>query len=480
MEEQINQTKWMRLVTRPMSPLKFPMITVLAESFKRILGVGFEHQIYFPVSGQHAFYFSESEFTAFREAVITNIRNVEGYIIEQAKNCYQTCEEFINLGNKINSLNIESLPTLEIKQLYLEFNEKMMEYTVYLWIPLVIERYLPTALEKTGKLSKEEIDIVSTKTRLTPSDRAGLELLKIAVDIENNKGAVDNKLEHKIEKHAEEFGWLPTHDFHLEVWKKEHFLAKLKQISNAKEKFMEKERAMETVEKKLQDIKQKMKSEKVVLKLIDELQEYLFLRTYRTDALYQAIYSVLPLIEEIGRRADLAKDEVVFLSPWELINFLEYNQLPKHDEIKKRKDRYVLMRIEGKERIVSDSVEIDKIGKILKIEEVEGATVLRGQGIYPGYAKGVVKIILNVQEGEKIRGGDILVSTMTTPEMHLFIEKVSAIVTDEGGITSHAALISRELGIPCVIGTEKATQILQNGDLVEVDSKSGIVRRLEK
>ncbi len=473
------QVKWIKTVTRPMSPLKFPMITALAEDFQEVLGTGFEHQIYFPMAGQHAFYFDESEFNAFRESVMGKVGTKEGYVKEQARNCYEICERFVQAGQKIRSMDLGSKSDSELLQLYSGFSEGMREYTIYLWIPLVIERYLPMALEKSGKLTKDDINTISTKTRLTPSDQEAVELLKIAAEIERNKGVVEERLEQRIEKHAQTFGWLPTHDFHLDVWGKEQFVARLNQISDASEKLRSREQAIQEQEEKLRQIRHRLGSEKVLLSLIDDLQEYLFLRTYRTDALYQAIYYTLPLIWEIGRRAKLSSDEIVLFTPWEVVNFLKNHQLPDTEEIERRKNRYVLVRIEKEERIVSDPDEIEEIGKTIFVEEAKGEMVLRGQGVYPGYAKGAAKIVLNVREGQKIERGDILVSTMTTPEMHSSIEKVSGIVTDEGGVTSHAALVSRELGIPSVIGTERATQILRDGDIVEIDSKEGVVRRVE-
>ena len=77
-----------------------------------------------------------------------------------------------------------------------------------------------------------------------------------------------------------------------------------------------------------------------------------------------------------------------------------------------------------------------------------------------------------------MRKGQVLVSGSTGPEMILACKKAGAIITDEGGIISHAALVSRELGIPAIIGTKVATKILKNGDLVEVDANNGIVKIL--
>lgn len=96
-----------------------------------------------------------------------------------------------------------------------------------------------------------------------------------------------------------------------------------------------------------------------------------------------------------------------------------------------------------------------------------------------GKAKGKVKVIHNIQQLHKIRDGDILVAPMTNPDMVLAMSKCAGIVTDSGGMICHAAIISRELGIPCVVGTGIATQVLKDHMLVEVDGTRGIVHIIE-
>ncbi|MBI2668196.1 hypothetical protein HYX17_05520 [Candidatus Woesearchaeota archaeon] len=97
-----------------------------------------------------------------------------------------------------------------------------------------------------------------------------------------------------------------------------------------------------------------------------------------------------------------------------------------------------------------------------------------------GHYKGRVKIILNSNEHSKFKDGEILVTGMTRPEFVPLMKKSGAIITDEGGVTSHAAIVSRELGKPCIIGTKIATDILKDGMLVEVDANKGIVKILRK
>jgi len=102
---------------------------------------------------------------------------------------------------------------------------------------------------------------------------------------------------------------------------------------------------------------------------------------------------------------------------------------------------------------------------------------IKGLGVFLGKAKAKVKVCSGAKEAlTKVKKGDILVCGMTLPDYVPAMKKSAVIITDEGGITCHAAIISRELEIPCIVGTRIATQVLKDGDLVEVDAERGIVK----
>ncbi|MDD1652184.1 MAG: phosphoenolpyruvate synthase [Methanomicrobiales archaeon] len=105
----------------------------------------------------------------------------------------------------------------------------------------------------------------------------------------------------------------------------------------------------------------------------------------------------------------------------------------------------------------------------------EGAILVEGQGASPGIGSGRVVIVHNIKDVGTVKEGDILVAKMTNPDMVPAMRKVSAIVTDEGGMTCHAAIVSRELGTPAVVGTKKATAVLKPGQVVTVDGEKGHV-----
>jgi phosphohistidine swiveling domain-containing protein len=117
-------------------------------------------------------------------------------------------------------------------------------------------------------------------------------------------------------------------------------------------------------------------------------------------------------------------------------------------------------------------------GPILAVSDYTNIKELKGSVAYRGVLSGKVKIVMTAYEIEKVQEGDILVAPTTAPSYIIGMNKASAFITDEGGITSHAAIVAREMKKPCIIGTKIATKVLKDGDLVEVDANQGVVRIL--
>lgn len=111
---------------------------------------------------------------------------------------------------------------------------------------------------------------------------------------------------------------------------------------------------------------------------------------------------------------------------------------------------------------------------------MHNSEAFKGQVACRGNVRGIVRIIIDPLDDKGFQKGDVLVTSMTRPEFISIMKKASAVITNEGGITCHAAIVSRELSIPCIIGTKVATQILKDGDLVEVDAEKGIVTILQR
>jgi phosphoenolpyruvate synthase/pyruvate phosphate dikinase len=166
-------------------------------------------------------------------------------------------------------------------------------------------------------------------------------------------------------------------------------------------------------------------------------------------------------------------EKLGFVSKQSIINILQGNKL-----------KFIL---EFPSIVYADQGEVlFKYGKEVEIlqNRILNITVnfqgeLKGSVANKGKINGKVRLIEPHVVGQEFEQGEILVTRMTTPDLIPLIKKSKAIITDEGGITCHAAIVSREFNIPCIIGTKYATQVFKDGDLVEVDAERGIVRKID-
>ncbi len=176
---------------------------------------------------------------------------------------------------------------------------------------------------------------------------------------------------------------------------------------------------------------------------------------------------IIRLTEEISKKQVLKEHEIRILS--EIALKLE-------DHYQKPQD--IEFAIEDEEIYIVQTRPITTIKKRIEKEniektEIKGTIILEGLAASPGIASGKIRIIEEMKDLQKVRQGDILVTKMTNPDMVVTIQKSAAIVTDEGGLTAHAAIVSREMGIPSVVGTETATTKLKEGEIITVDGYTG-------
>lgn len=183
------------------------------------------------------------------------------------------------------------------------------------------------------------------------------------------------------------------------------------------------------------------------------------------------------LLKKIERKNRLKPDTLEYLVEPELKIFLKTGHLPPRLEARKN---FLFLDVSKKGcRFLSEG-EAKKILKRLDPETDFKTTVLKGRVAYESgkIVKGKVKIIKLIKDGVSLKKGEILVTGMTDPRYLPAMKRAEAIVTDEGGVTCHAAIVARELKKPCVIGTKIATKVFKDGDMVEVDVNKGIVRKI--
>lgn len=150
------------------------------------------------------------------------------------------------------------------------------------------------------------------------------------------------------------------------------------------------------------------------------------------------------------------------------------NQLPSQEELERRSQHFVLHAGKIHTRITLQAF-LKTQNIALKQDVPDREDEVRGQVAMPGKAAGRAYVLLKKSEVDRVQEGDILISGMTIPDYLPAMKRAAAFVTDEGGVTCHAAIVAREFGKPCVIGTKFATQLIQTGDWISVDADTGLV-----
>ncbi len=205
--------------------------------------------------------------------------------------------------------------------------------------------------------------------------------------------------------------------------------------------------------------------DKEVIKKIEEL---------RAISYYPQIIEeiIIPLAKQEAKNAGVNEEAIEYMTYREI----KAKEWKKYNERKNTEGSYVFAVVDEKEYIYF----VKNVNEIIdKIEPLTKSAEVKGMCAYPGKIQGKVRIVNDRSiAGVKFEKGEILVSVSTSPIYLSLMQKAAAIITDEGGIVCHAAILSRELKIPCVIGTKNATCVLKNGDIVEVDAKKGIVKKL--
>lgn len=193
---------------------------------------------------------------------------------------------------------------------------------------------------------------------------------------------------------------------------------------------------------------------------------------------YKKIFA--PYIEELKRRT--RRDDLDWLGFEEIYKVIDGKKVKKSN----RKNRDWIIAKSTKWNEISGVKVVSLIKRFNNYFFNKNIKVFKGVVANKGIRKGHVKIINVIfsdkilAEIKKVQKGDVLVAQTTGPEIITACRKAGAIVTDEGGLTSHAAIVSRELGIPCVVGTKIASKVLKDGDLVEVDANKGVVKILKR
>ncbi|MBI2129529.1 hypothetical protein HYU07_04785 [Candidatus Woesearchaeota archaeon] len=335
-------------------------------------------------------------------------------------------------------------------------------------MPLLIR----SKLMKQGYNTSEIADMMAIAD-ITFINRETQELIRIAKEKNENQ----KKL---LKEHAYRYRWLQSAHMGRKDLPFSYFEERLKEL---KEKDLGKElKKLKNFRKDEENIKKGILSKKPVddetKKLLEVADIIAPLHDRRKELFLRIVYTLDTARAEIARRYGYAKEE---LSVFQIEDLFKLKNNKKLDREYARKllgnallyidtEKGIWKYYAGEEAESIFKKETDfNLGDI---KEIEGLSVSLGK------AKGKIRIIHGVEDIGKMKAGEILLSSMTRPEFVPAIKKAAAIITDEGGVTCHAAIVSREMKIPCIVGTKIATKVLKDGNYVEVDADEGVIRIL--
>jgi phosphohistidine swiveling domain-containing protein len=295
----------------------------------------------------------------------------------------------------------------------------------------------------------------------------------------------DSLLKKRIAKHAKDYGYLNQFTYFGEPYTEKDIKKRIKQLI-AKEKA---EIIKETIGKFNQIAENKRVTEQFIKSSalgqsekmkIAVLKDYLYTSIWADEFYHKIPFLVKPLLLEICRQSNIAYNQLIQMTSDEIVEVLK-NGVSKSllDSVNERIKGFAFVYEEGKVNIFTgNGLKTYCAAEIKKEKELQKLSEIKGNSAYPGKVKGTAKIIYTLDDINNFKQGHILIASNTAPTHVPAMQKAAAIVTNEGGLLSHAAIIAREMKKPCVIGTDIATKVFKDGDIVEVDADKGIVKRL--
>lgn len=407
--------------------------------------------------------------------------------IEHYKKYEDYCKRAIRAAEEIKGKNLSELSNSALAGLYKflkkETNDAMGMPNIDLDIfDIVFEGFLQEKIK--SKLSRfkgrdkvlsdiyRELSTTVYSTFVSQEEKA---IARLALK--------DNVAEEDVRKIYDNFwwvslGWENIIPRNLDYYKNE--IRKYSKKKNLRGLIKEIENRPHSVAKKRNDMIRKYKLGKEVKELLEILDKFSYFHDLRKETQVKAVYSLDLLLFEVAKRFGIGKEEREWYTHNEIIGVLMGKKI-NTEEIGKRKKAILVIVEESGIKMFSGDKAMKIRKKELEQKIDEGIKELKGLGVARGIVRAHAKVCNGIQDAKrKIRRGDILVTGMTLPDYVPVMKIAGAIITDEGGITCHAAVVCRELNKPCVVGTKVATQVLRDGDLIEVDANKGIVKILKR
>jgi len=446
------------------------------------------------------FYYGEKDSREFEEYLVEKIIDEPEFGENINKNIYLFSDKLTDFSRELANADLADVRSEQICEWIKEQDRIHTELYEWGWLSNATDMFHNTftnrlknfliVITKDREKANRYLSILSAPKKRSILNDQQIELLEIIHQIQQNHSG--------IKKVSEEILSPTENQLLCKYWEKYHHIKflwtgqggaytledyhnQINEFLNTGSLAQDEIKKINTEIEKTQDRKQELIKEisldSKFQKLFEIYSEFMLTKAYRREAQIYWSYHMNNLLKETAKRLKISLGQVYFMLPNEIETALLNGKLDKN-LLYERKRLCVYYVEKGKEAfLVGD--EARDIEKSLE-KKYEEVSELQGYTGSLGKASGCVKIINTPKDMTKMQQGDILVAIATNPDIVPAMKKAAAIVTEQGGITSHAAIVAREMNKPAVIGTKIATKVLKDGDFIEVDANNGVVRKIKK
>lgn len=434
-------------------------------------------------------YFRQQDLDNFKSFFIPEVARGGNFVRKLSSYHFKKGESLISYGKLFEKVDFSEKSNNELFKYLQAFKEHYYDLALYTYIPVIgtfaledeVIPYLKAKLQDRQKEEKlgEYFGILTHHTGKSWNriEEEGLE--KIAKQLKKGTLIESPALQKMLREHTGKFLWLETAYKLLDKpLSEKYFVARLKKLQKTGLPVLPTKKVMDT---RFREVVKELRVDLHHKRLFKALGQIIYLKEYRDGIYNHSHYHLNLLLREVAARFSLKHDELFYMKLSEFENLLRAGKKVEEQEIEHRKSLFVWLWDREEEYFAGNEARkvVNKEVNTLGIASHQ-AQEISGNVASNGIVRGRVKVVHSESELEKVHSGDVLVAYMTKPSYLPVMRKAVAFITNEGGITCHAAIVAREMRKPCIIGTKIATHVLKDGDLVEVDANNGVVRLLER
>ena len=478
----IKRIDWQYLVSRREALLCGSITDNAYGLFKKATGIDWHAKHIFRLSDGPV-YHSGKELGELRTQLVNGGTPL---LLDFCEKLIRSVEALDSIARNIQNIDCSKLDKTPLTQLVEQYIQAALSAHNFL-LPLPIAdavlscQILDALPAASGEDKQKWLTILTYPTKENEHTKEERSFYKLTLAYKQQK----KNFNHLLEAHLRNYAWIGARGYWWNsAWKASDIQERLQSLFAQQRKPEDELQHLDALRKETEAAAQELLGrlqigeESAPHQLILLAREFAYLRTWRTDVIYGAGYKAKGLFSEVAKRAGAKSGDVPYLTYKEVYEMAQTGLFPTlPTELKKRKEYFGTFLINEEYRIVAGNEWKAHLQEIAG-QKWKRESQLTGAVACPGVVRGRVKVVLSPDDLRNVERGDILVAVMTFPDFVHAMERAAAFVTDEGGILCHAAIISREMRKPCVIGAKHATKVFKDGDLVEVDAEKGIVRKL--